>query len=151
MTLVSPRLSGVIRCWVAPESLLGRAAKLLDEPDERRPFTLGQAPGGAIHRVPVMTEDLADALGTLGGQRNDPTSSVGFVGAAHDQPPFLESIDRSGDRTAGELDALTNGVDRLRSAVEQQLQDRKVREAHVNGLEAALGMHPQRSVRLREH
>src|SRR5436189_4576881 len=79
------------------ESLLGRAAQLLDELDERRPFALGQTSGGAIHRVPVMTEDFGDALGPAGGQRDDPAATVGRVGAPHDQPPFLEPVDRGGD------------------------------------------------------
>src|SRR5258708_28052116 len=97
MTLVSMSFEPSFVAALLLESLLGGAAKLLDELDDRRPFTLGQAAGRPIHRVPVMTEDLADALGTIGGQRDDPAATVARIAAAHDPPPLLQPVDRAAD------------------------------------------------------
>src|SRR5260370_12531746 len=126
MTLVSMSFEPSFVAALLLESLLGGAAKLLDELDERRPFPLGQAAGGAIHRLAVMTEDFADALGPVGSQRDDPAATVARIGAAHDQPPLFKAVDRGGDGTAGELDALTKCVDRLRSTVQQNIHARNI-------------------------
>src|SRR5207249_1314319 len=62
--------------------------------------------------------------------------AIALVRLARHQSLGFESIHGRGDRSAGELDAPADLVDRLRSFVEQHLHHREVGEADPGGLDA---------------
>jgi alkanesulfonate monooxygenase SsuD/methylene tetrahydromethanopterin reductase-like flavin-dependent oxidoreductase (luciferase family) len=73
-------------------------------------------------------------------QLNHPGPPVGGVIGPRHQTPRLEPIDGGCHRPAGQLDATAELADRLRALVQQRLENREVRQAHLDGFDAALGV-----------
>src|SRR5438034_8496909 len=99
----------------------GRSAELPEQLDEGRALGLRETSRGRIHRRLVNGEYLGGLPFARRRQPNDASSSVARVGLAGDETQGLESIDRRGDRSTGELDSPTNLIDGLRTFVEEHL------------------------------
>ena len=86
-----------------------------------------------------------------GRQVNDPGAAVGRVIGPRHQVTRFQPIDGGGHRPAGQIDAAAELPDRLRSLVQQRLENREVRQAHIERFDAAGGVARQGPVRLHEH
>src|ERR1043166_6587071 len=91
-----------------------RRAELAQKLRQRRSLRLGQAGGGALHRLRVLREDPADQLRALRRQRDDARASIGVVEAGRDELARLEPIDGDGGGAAREVDALADAGELLR-------------------------------------
>src|SRR5207248_10918986 len=84
-------------------------------------------------------------------QMNHPCSPVGDVIGPRHQVPRLEAIDRGRHRPAGEIDSAGQFADGLRALVQKGFENREVRKAHVERLDAARRVTRQGAMRLHEH
>src|SRR2546425_9683135 len=96
-------------------------------------------------------EHLRDQRLAFRRQVNHPCSSVGRVIFPCHQVPRLEPIDRRGHRPAGEIDSAGQFADGLRALVQKGFENREVRQAHIERLDAARRMTRQGAMRFHEN
>src|SRR6266568_2161175 len=115
----------------------GGSAEFPEQLDQRRALGPGEPSRHKIHRRFVTGEYFRCVLLSSRRQPDDAGPAIALVRFACHEAARLESVNGSGYRSAGELDASANLVDGLWSFVEQHLHDCEVGEANVGRLDAA--------------
>ena len=77
----------------------------------------------------MRAENAADQRPSGCGKRHERHSTILWASLSADESFFFEAIDSGGDRSAGEHDVSSDGINGKRTFVQKNFQDGKVREA----------------------
>lgn len=114
-------------------------AVFFEEAGELTALRGGERGGSLFHVFAVLREGARDEFFAFGGELDEADALIGGQVGAADEAFGFEAVDGGGDGAAGEQDLFADGVDGLRSFVEEQFEGGEVGEADTKTGDALEG------------
>ena len=115
-------------------------AKLLQQRGERGAFRLGERFKHGLQPSCVYLENPPDQGSPRSGQRDKGNAAIIRAGLTANQSLFFEAIDCGSNRTAGQHDLTSDCIHRQRALMQEDFQDREIRQTE-SGISYASGIH----------